>query len=761
MVLGQPLPAKYGKVLLIGMMIIIGLILLYGLFSKIVIDDWEKERLDEDVEYKDDIYNIQKYVWEALFIFIISFPLLIIYSVYHVRRRKKGLEIRPLGIGGWYFISCITAATLVLALNIFLSGFSDTIGRGWKLILCTLIYILSIVLLILPFGIPAGGERRIVDYFMNNLKWEYYIVHIKWDTHISKKRIKKYIRKCLKKGWMSGKVDNDLFFRTDLEDLRGERREELIRKAHRSKKESRLEDAFDIYMMLGMTDSATKTGNRLIRKAIKDRNEEKAIKVGLTIKERKEAEELAYDLIERVLDRGEVGNAVALCELMGYLDLREEILRKDNRQKTGAETSQKPSEPEEDAPEEEPSHPKSDEKDTITEKEKTDRGVDKGTSHEKGRVDLSDIFNGLGEPIDDIPPPPPEDYTDVLSVVEGVPASPSVRKFIPDYTITHKIGSGGFAIVYKARDKENDKIVAIKLPKFLDETLDASVYKKFKAEANMWKKLKHKNIVKIYNSNIEPIPHIVMELMEGGDLKHLLSKHRFSVQESMEIMLQVSSGMAYAHRMASVHRDIKPENILFTLDGIPKITDWGIGKYMASEGASNTTGTKGTLKHSAPEQISRKKFGKIDWQTDIFQLGILFYELLTGKNPFMDDDPAGIIGKILHEEVLPPSSINQAISPPLDRLILKCLSKEKEGRWVSADVLFSQLKRLNEQKQSNLKKYRRYLARALSDGRITEDEGELLSEIREELNITKEDHEILHREIIDEKENHTNPKKKT
>ena len=750
MVLGQPLPAKYGKVVLIGMIIIFGLILLYGLFSKMVINDWEKERVDDDVEYKGKIFNIQKYVWESLFVFILSLPIFIIYSVYHIRRKKKGLDVLPLGIGGWFFITGIFIGAFILALNIFLSGFPGAIGRGWKLIICTLIYVLSIVLLIIPFGIPAGRERRVVGYFINNLKWEYYIAHIKWDTHLSKKRIKKYIGKCLKKGWMSGKVDNDIFFRTDLEELRGERREKLIRKAQMSKKGLHLEDAFDIYMMLGMTDSATKTGNRLIRKAIKDKNEEKAIKVGLAIKERKKAKELARDLIERVFERGEVGNAVTLCEIIGDMVLREEILRRDQRNKAATRTRQEPSKTEEGAPEQDVRHPISDEKDTIAEKKVAGTERD-STENELTPEDLSDIFDGLGESIDNIPPPPPEDYRDVLSVVDGVPASPSVRKFIPDYSITHKIGAGGFATVYKARDKENDRVVAIKLPKFLDETLDASVYDKFEAEANMWKKLTHKNIVKIFESNIEPIPHIVMELMEGGDLKHLLSKHRFSVQESMEIMLQISGGMAYAHRMASVHRDIKPENILFTLDGIPKITDWGIGKYMASEGVSKTGGTKGTLKHSAPEQISRKKFGKIDWQTDIFQLGILFYELLTGRNPFMDDDPAGIIGKILHEEVVPPSSINRAISPPLDKIILKCLSKEKEGRWASADVLFSQLKRLNEQKQRNLKKYRRYLARALADGRITEDEGELLSEIREELVITREDHERLHREIIGEK----------
>jgi len=168
---------------------------------------------------------------------------------------------------------------------------------------------------------------------------------------------------------------------------------------------------------------------------------------------------------------------------------------------------------------------------------------------------------------------------------------------------------------------------------------------------------------------------------------------------------------------------------------------------MASEGISKTSGTKGTLKYSAPEQISRKKFGKIDWQTDVFQMGILFYEILTGQTPFMDDEPVGIIAKILHEDVPPPSTLNPDISPRLDKLILKCLSKEKEGRWVSADVLFSQMKRINEQKQINLNKYSRYLKRVLADGIISKDENELLLEIRGELNITLEEHDSLLSEV--------------
>jgi len=277
----------------------------------------------------------------------------------------------------------------------------------------------------------------------------------------------------------------------------------------------------------------------------------------------------------------------------------------------------------------------------------------------------------------------------VRSPSKGVP--PSIAKTIPGYTITHKLGSGGFATVYKARD-DNGRDVAIKMPKFIDQTLDSSIYDKFESEAKMWNKLEHENIVFFYDYNLDPIPSIVMELMEGGSLKELMDDRRLSTQEAMSIFIQLVDAISYAHRMASVHRDIKPENVLFTRDGIPKLTDWGIGKLMAAESATKTVGAKGTLAYSAPEQISKKKYGRVDWSTDIFQIGIVGYEMLTDYNPFLDDDPVGIMGKIINEEVPPPSEYNPEVPARVDTVILRALEKRKEDRWRSADVMYDRLK---------------------------------------------------------------------
>ncbi len=275
----------------------------------------------------------------------------------------------------------------------------------------------------------------------------------------------------------------------------------------------------------------------------------------------------------------------------------------------------------------------------------------------------------------------------------GKPVKGAIREIIPNYVMTHKVGAGAFATVYAAKGLEVDR-VAVKLPKMLEETLDSSVYDKFEAESSIWKKLGHGNIVKIHETGLEPIPYIVMELMEGGSLRQLMDRRRLTVHESVRIMLGILDALSYAHRMATVHRDIKPENVLFTADGVPKITDWGIGKLMVSESMTQTSGSKGTLFYSAPEQVSKKEYGEVDWACDLFQAGIVFYEMLTGENPFRAEDSAEVIAKILYGEVSPPSSRNPDVPRVLDIIVMKSLEKAKRKRWRSADVMYDRLREL-------------------------------------------------------------------
>ena len=288
----------------------------------------------------------------------------------------------------------------------------------------------------------------------------------------------------------------------------------------------------------------------------------------------------------------------------------------------------------------------------------------------------SDSFVGF------LTPPPPKTAPDY------------VREVLPGFKITQILGSGGSADVYAAEDKEG-KEIAIKIPhqKF-DNTIDTSIYKRFEKEAEMWNNLDHINIVNFYSAYDQPVPHISMELCKGGSLRSLMKNHILTVSEAIHIMQQVLEGLSYAHRMAIVHRDLKPENILFTSDGVAKITDWGIGKFMSSATSSKTVGHLGTMTYSAPEQFDKNRFGNVDWQTDIFQMGIMFYEMLTGKNPFDDLDNASVMGKILILDPEPPSSFNKKIPLALDNIVLGALVKKKKSRWRSADVMLFQLRHM-------------------------------------------------------------------
>jgi len=289
---------------------------------------------------------------------------------------------------------------------------------------------------------------------------------------------------------------------------------------------------------------------------------------------------------------------------------------------------------------------------------------------------------------------PSDSYVRFLTPPPPKTAPDYVREILPGFRITHILGSGGSADVYAAEDKDG-KEIAIKIPhqKF-DNTIDTSIYKRFEKEAEMWRNLDHPNIVNFYSAHDQPVPHISMELCKAGSLRSLMKNHILTVNEAIHIMQQVLEGLSYAHRMAIIHRDLKPENILFTENGLVRITDWGIGKFMSSATSSKTVGHLGTLTYSAPEQFDKNQYGNVDWQTDIFQTGIMFYEMLTGENPFADLDNASVMGKILILDPEPPSSYNKEIPLALDNIVLGALAKKKSSRWRSADVMLFQLRHM-------------------------------------------------------------------
>ena len=280
--------------------------------------------------------------------------------------------------------------------------------------------------------------------------------------------------------------------------------------------------------------------------------------------------------------------------------------------------------------------------------------------------------------------------------------SPTTPKTLPPelvelYTDVEFIGKGGFARVFKAKRKRDGKVVAIKIP----ISLDSATGKSFLREIENWTKLKHPNIVRVYDYNILPVPFFEMEYCEDS-LENLLRRSgHLPPMEAAGIIFDIAEGLKYAHSLRIIHRDLKPSNILLK-QGIPKISDWGLSKVLKE--SRSTTFVSFTPYYAAPEQISKSKFGSTDERTDIWQLGVIFYQLVTGKLPFEGEDFVEVSSSIVYETPERPSEINPD-AEPLDDIIMRCLAKRKEERYESTAELQGELALLlGMEYRRNLKK---------------------------------------------------------
>jgi len=297
---------------------------------------------------------------------------------------------------------------------------------------------------------------------------------------------------------------------------------------------------------------------------------------------------------------------------------------------------------------------------------------------------------------DDETSEPSTSYARFLEPKKGNPVPSSIKKILPKYMINREIRSGEFSNLYYGNDDE-EKDVAIKMPSTRKKKIwPPSALWEFLFDVDRWRLLEHENIVTMHETSLEPLPHIVMERMEGGDLAGLMKNHRLTVTEATNIMLKLLKAASYAHEKGAVHRDLKPTNILFNDKGMPKISDWGWGDYLREAVGATKRGHKEILGYCAPEQIDPGKFGKVDSSTDIFQLGVIYYEMLTGKNPFMAEKPAKTMSRILSNDVKPPSSLNTKIPGKLEDILMKALSKDKKERWSNGEEMYAGLNEVKE-----------------------------------------------------------------
>lgn len=256
------------------------------------------------------------------------------------------------------------------------------------------------------------------------------------------------------------------------------------------------------------------------------------------------------------------------------------------------------------------------------------------------------------------------------------------------YEIAGRVGSGGMADVYKAKDHKLNRFVAMKVlkPEF---SADTNFIKKFQREAQAAAGLAHPNIVNVFDvGEDQGINYIVMELVEGITLKEYISKKgKLTVKEATSIAIQVAMGLEAAHNRNIVHRDIKPQNIIISTDGKVKVTDFGIARAASSNTIS--TNAMGSVHYSSPEQV---RGGYSDYKSDIYSLGITMYEMVTGKVPFDGDTTVAIAIKHLQDEMLPPSEFVPELPHSLEEIILKCTQKSPDRRYSTLAELINDLK---------------------------------------------------------------------
>ncbi len=272
-----------------------------------------------------------------------------------------------------------------------------------------------------------------------------------------------------------------------------------------------------------------------------------------------------------------------------------------------------------------------------------------------------------------------------------------IGRIIHNYRIEELIGEGGMGTVYRAVDTMLGRDVALKMlhPKLLQQS---TFLERFKNEAQILAKLNHPNIAILHNFIKDGEDYfMVMEYVEGQDLESLLKDHGNLPSESViPIVRQALEGIAHAHKKGILHRDIKPANLILTPEGTVKLMDFGIAKLAGGQKLTQVNRLVGTLEYLSPEQIQGQEPSP---QSDIYAVGVLLFELLTGKLPFQGNTDYDLMQKIITHKPLKISELDGSISKNLEGIVSKCLNKKPEQRYVSATGVYEELSRISSSRQ--------------------------------------------------------------
>ena len=276
----------------------------------------------------------------------------------------------------------------------------------------------------------------------------------------------------------------------------------------------------------------------------------------------------------------------------------------------------------------------------------------------------------------------------------GMDKLPKGTLFAGRYQIIDELGAGGMGRVYKVHDTELDAQVVLKvlLPEVAAEPETIS---RFRNELKLSRDISHKNVCRMFDLNISSGSYyITMEYMDGESLKTIIQMtKKLSVATAISMTKQICEGLGEAHRHGVVHRDLKPGNVMIDRDGHAKILDFGLARSIESKGITATGIIIGTPEYMSPEQVLEKT---VDRRSDIYSLGVLLYEMLTGQLPFDGDSPVRVALKHVKEKPIEPKEINLKIPQVVSHVILKCLEKEKENRYQSTEELYAELSQIEK-----------------------------------------------------------------
>jgi hypothetical protein len=295
----------------------------------------------------------------------------------------------------------------------------------------------------------------------------------------------------------------------------------------------------------------------------------------------------------------------------------------------------------------------------------------------------SDLSQG---DISTLPPAPSEAVAEFASLPSGGPGG---------YELLGELGRGGMGVVYKARQVSLNRVVALKMIRHAAGASPEELAR-FRTEAEAVGRLQHPNIVQVFDvGELEGMPFFSMEFVPGGSLAAQLRDRVYPIRTAAETTATLARAVHAAHEAGIVHRDLKPANVLLTADNTPKVTDFGLARRLDAEGLTQSGAIMGTPGYMAPEQADGRS-RHAGPSADVYSLGAILYELLTGRPPFKGETPVDTILQVIEQAPVPPSKLRPNVPPPLEAICLRCLEKRPEKRYASAAELADDLERCLE-----------------------------------------------------------------